>query len=85
MVVALGKPLGFRSRSFRNVTPDSGFRGDGMDKRPSCKADVVDETGYVQPSRQDLVKVRGTNSLYHYNAIHSWRVERDGQVRNIYA
>lgn len=44
----------------------------------------VDETGYVQPSRQDLVKVRGTNSTYHYNAIQSWRIERDGLVRNIY-
>jgi sulfane dehydrogenase subunit SoxC len=44
----------------------------------------VDETGYAQPSRQDLVKVRGTTSLYHYNAIQSWRVERDGRVRNIY-
>ena len=45
----------------------------------------VDETGYVQPSRQDLVKVRGTNSIYHYNAIQSWRVERDGRVQNTYA
>ena len=45
----------------------------------------VDETGYVQPSRDALVKVRGTNSIYHYNAIQSWKVERDGLVRNIYA
>jgi sulfane dehydrogenase subunit SoxC len=45
----------------------------------------TDETGYVQPTRQELVKVRGTNSIYHYNAIQSWRVERDGRVRNIYA
>lgn len=45
----------------------------------------IDETGYVQPTRQDLVKVRGTSSVYHYNGIQSWRVERDGQVRNIYA
>jgi sulfane dehydrogenase subunit SoxC len=45
----------------------------------------IDETGYVQPSRQDLVKVRGTNSTYHYNGIQSWRVEHDGRVRNIYA
>ncbi len=45
----------------------------------------ADETGYVQPSRQDLVKVRGTNSIYHYNGIQSWRVERDGRVRNVYA
>ena len=45
----------------------------------------IDETGYVQPTRQALVKVRGTNSNYHYNAIQSWKVERDGRVRNIYA
>jgi sulfane dehydrogenase subunit SoxC len=45
----------------------------------------VDETGYVQPSRQNLVKVRGSNSIYHYNAIQSWRVERDGRVQNIHA
>jgi sulfane dehydrogenase subunit SoxC len=45
----------------------------------------IDETGYIQPTRQELVKVRGTNSLYHYNAIQSWKVERDGRVRNIYA
>ena len=45
----------------------------------------IDETGYVQPTREALVKVRGTNSTYHYNAIQSWKVERDGRVRNIYA
>ncbi len=45
----------------------------------------TDETGYVQPTRQELVKVRGSNSIFHYNAIQSWRVERDGRVRNIYA
>ena len=45
----------------------------------------TDETGYVQPTHEDLVKVRGTNSTYHYNGIQSWKVERDGRVRNIYA
>lgn len=45
----------------------------------------VDETGYRQPTRQALVTVRGNHSLYHYNAIQSWRVERDGRVRNVYA
>lgn len=45
----------------------------------------IDETGYLQPMRQDLVKVRGTNSLYHYNAIQSWKVQPDGRIRNIYA
>jgi sulfane dehydrogenase subunit SoxC len=45
----------------------------------------TDETGYVQPSRDDLIKVRGTNSIYHYHAIQSWKVERDGSVRNVNA
>jgi sulfane dehydrogenase subunit SoxC len=44
----------------------------------------LDETGYVQPSREDLIKVRGTNAIYHYNAVQSWKIERDGKVRNIH-
>lgn len=43
---------------------------------------AVDETGYVQPTRDALVAVRGVNSNYHYNGIQSWRVEADGEVRN---
>jgi sulfane dehydrogenase subunit SoxC len=46
-------------------------------------ARCTDETEYIQPTRQDLVKVRGTNSTYHYNAIQSCKVEHDG--RNVYA
>jgi sulfane dehydrogenase subunit SoxC len=45
----------------------------------------TDDTGYVQPTRQELVKVRGTNSVYHYNGIQSWRVESNGRVRNLSA
>jgi sulfane dehydrogenase subunit SoxC len=41
---------------------------------------AVDETGYVQPRRGELVDVRGVNSFYHYNAIASWRVSADGGV-----
>jgi len=44
----------------------------------------TDETGYVQPSRQALIAVRGVNSVYHYNAIQSWKVSRDGSVSNIH-
>ena len=42
----------------------------------------TDDSGYVQPTRQELVKARGNNSVYHYNAIQSWKVERDGRLRN---
>ena len=44
----------------------------------------VDQTGYRQPTREALIKVRGTHSSYHYNGIQSWKIERDGRVRNIH-
>ena len=43
----------------------------------------VDETGYVQPTRAALVAARGIHSSYHYNAIQSWEVGRDGPVTNV--
>jgi sulfane dehydrogenase subunit SoxC len=43
---------------------------------------ATDSTGYVQPTREALVRARGLNSQYHYNAIQSWRVEASGEVRN---
>lgn len=44
-----------------------------------------DETGYLQPTRAELVKVRGLDSEYHLNAIQSWRVTPDGKVHNVHA
>jgi sulfane dehydrogenase subunit SoxC len=46
---------------------------------------VTDETGYVQPTLEELVAVRGTDSVYHLNAIQSWRVAGDGEVSNVHA
>ena len=43
----------------------------------------TDETGYRQPTRQELVDVRGTNSYYHYNAIQSWKIDEEGNVSNV--
>jgi sulfane dehydrogenase subunit SoxC len=45
----------------------------------------TDETGYVQPTLAELVKVRGLNSLYFNNAIQSWQVATDGSVHNVHA
>lgn len=45
----------------------------------------TDETGYVQPTRQALVAVRGLHSYYHYNAIQTWRIGPDGRVDNVQA
>ncbi|HIG42863.1 MAG TPA: sulfite dehydrogenase [Gammaproteobacteria bacterium] len=44
---------------------------------------AVDETGYVQPTYGQLRGVRGTNSIYHKNAIHTWKVSADGKVANV--
>lgn len=44
-----------------------------------------DETGYVQPTLAQLVRVRGVNSIYHLNAIQSWHVASDGTVTNVHA
>src|SRR5262245_48667842 len=44
---------------------------------------AIDETGYVQPSREELIAVRGTNSAYHFNGTKFWRVQADGQVTNV--
>jgi sulfane dehydrogenase subunit SoxC len=44
---------------------------------------AVDETGYVQPTLSQLREVRGTNSIYHKNSIHTWQVQTDGAVNNV--
>jgi sulfane dehydrogenase subunit SoxC len=49
------------------------------------KSRATDETGYVQPERDVLVKERGRNGYFHYNAIVSWAVDEDGEIRHVYA
>ena len=44
---------------------------------------AIDETGYVQPNYRQLRAVRGSRSIYHNNAIQSWRVEESGEVKNV--
>lgn len=44
---------------------------------------ATDETGYVQPSYGQLRAVRGTKSIYHNNAIQSWKVVESGEVSNV--
>jgi sulfane dehydrogenase subunit SoxC len=44
---------------------------------------AVDSTGYVQPSKDDLRKVRGSNSIYHNNGIQTWLVRPDGETENV--
>jgi sulfane dehydrogenase subunit SoxC len=41
---------------------------------------ATDDTGYVQPTRKQLIDVRGLGTDYHFNTIRGWRVQGDGQV-----
>jgi sulfane dehydrogenase subunit SoxC len=43
---------------------------------------ATDETGYVQPTREQLIAARGTNSGYHFNGIKLWKISADGNVVN---
>lgn len=40
----------------------------------------TDETGYRQPTKQQLIAARGTRTGYHYNGIKAWFVRADGSV-----
>ncbi|MFM9979673.1 MAG: sulfite dehydrogenase, partial [Burkholderiales bacterium] len=46
---------------------------------------AIDDTGYVQPKINQLRAVRGTRSIYHNNAIQSWKVAESGEVSNVQA
>lgn len=44
---------------------------------------AMDSTGFVQPTYRQLRAVRGTRSVYHNNAIQSWLVRENGEVKNV--
>ena len=44
---------------------------------------AIDETAYVQPTYGQLRDVRGASSIYHKNAIHTWKINNDGSVANV--
>ena len=58
------------------------WRWDG--REAVLQSRCIDETGYVQPTLAELVKVRGLNTIYHNNAIQSWKVAADGNVHNVH-
>ena len=44
---------------------------------------AIDSTGYVQPTKNELRKVRGLNSIYHNNGIQTWLVHANGETENV--
>ena len=47
------------------------------------QARAIDETGYVQPKINQLRATRGSRSIYHNNAIQSWKVNESGEVTKV--
>ena len=47
------------------------------------QARAMDETGYVQPTKQALRDIRGLNSIYHNNCIQTWWVKPNGEAENV--
>lgn len=48
------------------------------------KSRATDETGYVQPERERLIEQRGKHGYFHYHAIVSWAIDKDGQISHVY-
>jgi sulfane dehydrogenase subunit SoxC len=46
---------------------------------------ATDETGYVQPTRAELIARRGGKTIYHFNGITSWSVAAGGEIKHVYA
>jgi sulfane dehydrogenase subunit SoxC len=44
---------------------------------------AIDETGYVQPTKDALRDIRGRNSVYHNNGIQTWYVNENGEAENV--
>ncbi|MEH2510095.1 sulfane dehydrogenase subunit SoxC [Nitrobacteraceae bacterium AZCC 1564] len=44
---------------------------------------AMDSTGYMQPTKDELRKVRGVNSIYHNNGIQTWLVRSSGETENV--
>jgi len=60
-----------------------GWQWDG--REAILQSRCTDETGYVQPKRIDLLKVRGPAARWFNNSIQSWKVAIDGSVHNVHA
>jgi sulfane dehydrogenase subunit SoxC len=46
---------------------------------------ATDDTGYVQPTRAELIAKRGNKAFYHFNGITSWSIAENGEVKHVYA
>jgi len=73
-----------RSReAMRLLTDEFGADLDWNGQEMMIQSRAMDSTGYVQPSKDELRKVRGVNSIYHNNGIQTWLVRANGDTENV--
>ena len=77
------RPTRFTSSVLPRALTRFGVEWDWNGDPALVQSRAVDETGYVQPTYGQLRDVRGSSSVYHKNAIHTWRVNSDGSVSNV--
>ena len=54
------------------------------DGRPALlQSRAIDDTGFVQPKIAELRKIRGKRSIYHNNAIQTWKLDATGELSNV--
>jgi sulfane dehydrogenase subunit SoxC len=54
-------------------------------KPTQLQSRATDDTGAVQPTRDDLIRERGLNYYYHFNGIYPWSVAADGGISHVAA
>jgi sulfane dehydrogenase subunit SoxC len=64
------------SKAFTQFRLPWNWNGDETTIASRCQ----DETGYWQPTREQLVKARGMLATDHYNGIKWWRVKKTGEI-----
>ncbi|MEH6611288.1 MAG: sulfite dehydrogenase [Halioglobus sp.] len=77
------RPTRFTSSVLPRALTRFGVEWDWNGNTALVQSRAVDETGYVQPTYGQLRDVRGSSSVYHKNAIHTWRVNSNGSVSNV--
>jgi sulfane dehydrogenase subunit SoxC len=49
------------------------------------KSRATDDTGAVQPTRDNVIAEHGAKVIFHYNGIVAWGVAPNGEVKHVYA
>lgn len=66
-------------RSVTRFYVDFDWQGEELLIQSRCH----DSTGYLQPTKDELRKFRGVNSIYHNNGIQTWLVRSSGETENV--